>query len=360
MEVGNAGLVRPATIPYNAAIPNIPVGRHLGQPALPQCQQQEQKQNHRQDNAHSQRAHHAFGFAFVAYQVKQACAQTGYNTHQANNDDYFNDNGWHSSSLCFENVTQYMRIATHRFKPTLAGTLAVLVLLPLLLRLGFWQLDRADEKRTVIAQFAGGASTTENLSATNATELSLLQHVKVHGRFDSARQVLLDNMPASKDAAGFGRPGYRVLTPLLIDERQLVLIDRGWVPLGRTREELPDIQVEDGARTVHGRLAELPRAGFRMKGAPEKQSWPRVLNFPTLQELQAIYGTTVLPRIVLLDENEPDGFRRDWSARYSVSEFGPEKHIGYAVQWFGLALALLVIYVIVGIKRSSSASASPP
>jgi surfeit locus 1 family protein len=248
-----------------------------------------------------------------------------------------------------------MRIANRPFKPSLAGTLATLALLPLLVNLGFWQLRRADEKRTIIEQFSGGAVTTEALSASNARELPLLQHVEIDGRFDTNRQVLLDNMPASKDAAGFSKPGYRVLTPLLSDGH-IVLIDRGWVPLGRTREELPLVQVTDDLRTVRGRLADLPRAGIRMNGTPPKESWPRVLNFPTLQELQVFYGPTLLPRIVLLDEREPDGFRRDWSARYSVSEFGPEKHIGYAVQWFGLALALVVIYFVVGFKQASTPS----
>jgi surfeit locus 1 family protein len=245
-----------------------------------------------------------------------------------------------------------MRIANRPFKPTLVGSLATAAMLFILLYLGFWQLRRADEKRVIIEQFSSGATTTEMLNATSVKELPLLQHVVIDGYFDSARQVLLDNMPASKDAEGFGKPGYRVLTPLISDQL-IVLVDRGWVPLGRTREELPDLQVPDGLRTVHGRLADLPRPGIRLQGAPAVEAWPRVLNFPTLPELQAIYGKTLLPRIVLLDERDPDGFRRDWSARYSVTEFGPERHIGYAVQWFGLALALLVIYVVVGLKQAN-------
>ncbi len=247
-----------------------------------------------------------------------------------------------------------MRIAHRQFRPTLAGTLATLALLPVLLSLGFWQLRRADEKRTVIAQFAGGAVSTRNLTASNAAELPLLQHVSIQGRYDSSRQVLLDNMPASKDASGFGRPGYRVLTPLLMDAGQRVLIDRGWVPLGSTRDVLPNIAVDGQLRTVQGRLAELPRPGIRMQGAPAKASWPRVLNFPTLPELQSLYGAALLPRIVLLDEGDADGFRRDWSARYSVGEFGPDKHIGYAVQWFGLALALVTIYVVLALRQPST------
>ena len=82
------------------------------------------------------------------------------------------------------------------------------------------------------------------------------------------------------------------------------------------------------------------------------------MNFPTLPELQTIFGATLLPRIVLLDESEPDGFRRDWSAHYSVTEFGPEKHIGYAVQWFGLALALIAIYIVVGLKQANNSDDS--
>jgi surfeit locus 1 family protein len=250
-----------------------------------------------------------------------------------------------------------MRIANRPFRPTLAGTLAVLALLPVLLSLGFWQLRRADEKRTIIDQFAGGATTTQLLTAANVTELPYLQHVMIQGKFDSARQVLLDNMPSSRDAAGFGKPGFRVLTPLLIDGGQWVLVDRGWVPLGRTRAELPDVTVSGADRSVRGRLAELPRAGIRMQGEPSPQTWPRVLNFPTLPELKALYNAEILPRIVLLDDTEPDGFKRDWSTRYSIGEFGPDKHIGYAVQWFGLSLALLVIYFVIALRTPDKADA---
>jgi surfeit locus 1 family protein len=250
-----------------------------------------------------------------------------------------------------------MRIANRPFKPTLIGTLATAVMLVLLVNLGFWQLRRAEQKRVIIEQFSGGATTTELLSANNVAELPLLQHVTIDGRFDTAHQVLLDNMPASKDAAGFGKPGFRVLTPLISDQH-IVLVDRGWIPLGRTREDLPDLQVPIDSRTVHGRLADLPRPGIRLQGNAPSESWPRVMNFPTLPELQNIFGPTLLPRIVLLDENEPNGFRRDWSARYSVMEFGPEKHIGYAVQWFGLALALVGIYIVVGLKPANKSNDS--
>lgn len=246
-------------------------------------------------------------------------------------------------------------LKTSRFKPSLPGTLATLILLPVLLSLGFWQLRRADEKQALIAQYDLGAATTQQLNAENAGSLPLLQNVVVYGRYDASKQVLLDNMPSSKDAANRTRPGYHVLTPLQLNERDIVLIDRGWAPLGASRATLPDISITDAALhsdlSVRGRLAELPRAGMHMPST--SSAWPKVLNFPTLAELRTLYGEGLLPRIVLLDASEANGFERDWSTRYSAGEFGPEKHIGYAVQWFGLAGTLVVIYIVLGFRTRS-------
>ena len=242
--------------------------------------------------------------------------------------------------------------AAARFKPTLAGTLSVLALLPVLIGLGVWQLQRAADKRALIEQFAAGDASTYALTAAVAEELPLLQAVTVRGRFESARQVLLDNIPAARELGSLGKSGYRVLTPLWIDDKQVLLVDRGWVPMGATRDVLPDVAVDERIRDVRGRLAELPRPGIRLGEQAPSERWPRVLNYPTLDELRALYGQNLWPRIVLLDPEAPDGFKRDWSQRYSVTEFGPEKHVAYALQWFGFASALLAIYIVLGIRRA--------
>jgi surfeit locus 1 family protein len=248
------------------------------------------------------------------------------------------------------------RLKLYRFKPTVAGTVATLALLPLLLSLGFWQLRRADDKRALIAQYDIGATTTQQLNADNAGSLPLLQNIVVYGRYDVSKQILLDNMPSSKDAANRTRPGYHVLTPLMLNDRDIVLINRGWVPLGNSRDVLPIIAMDDAALnrdiSVRGRIAEFPRAGMHLP-TTTATSWPRVLNFPTLQELRAVYGDGLMPRMVLLDATEANGFERDWSTRYSVGEFGPEKHIGYAVQWFGFAATLVIIYLVLGLRKRS-------
>jgi len=158
--------------------------------------------------------------------------------------------------------------------------------------------------------------------------------------------VLIDNMPAANGAAG-----YRVLTPLeRADGHGIVLVDRGWVPMGLTRDRLPDVAVGDEPRAVRGRLDTLPVPGIRIGNASVAgdERWPRVLLFPTVADLEATLGVRVASRIVLLDDDLPDGYERVW--RPSIG-FGPERHLGYALQWFALGIAAAVAFVATSLRR---------
>lgn len=244
-----------------------------------------------------------------------------------------------------------IRIGKRVFAPGLAGTLATALLLPCLLALGFWQLGRAEEKRSLVAAYEEGADRLVEVATAGALEqLPRYQRVRLRGRYEPARQVLLDNMPSRH-----GRPGYQVLTPFRLQQGGEVLINRGWVPLGATRESLPDIDVGGGARVVTGRLAALPEPGLRLGDPPllEAPRWPVVLNYPTAQQLTDLYGEPVGEALILLDPQASEGYERAWEARFG---FGPERHVGYAVQWFALAAALLAIYVGVNLRRSSAAN----
>jgi len=234
------------------------------------------------------------------------------------------------------------------FAPSLAATLATLVMVPLLSSLGVWQLHRAQEKRALAELAAAGERNTVELTAVSLPQLNRYQRVKVQGRYESKRQILLDNMPSQS-----GAPGYRVLTPFMLADAHMILVDRGWVPLGRSRAELPDIDLPDNAApvTIAGTVDRVPQPGVRL-GTPEiGNTWPQVLSFPRYEDLQRIYGPMLLESIVLLDRAEPFGFER--SRPQAQSGFGPERHVGYAVQWFGLALTVLIIYVAVNLKRRS-------
>lgn len=241
-----------------------------------------------------------------------------------------------------------LRIGQKVFAPSLWATLLVAALLPVFISLGCWQLRRAEFKRVLMAQAAAGQINTETLSAVNADQLPRYQHVRLHGTFDNAHQVLLDNMPSAQ-----GQPGYRVWTPMKLPDESIVIVDRGWISSGNgANRPMPQtLQVDENLRDVAGIVDELPRPGVRAGTAGISTNWPQVLNFPNLMELRQLFGPKLQTRIVLMDADNADGFQRHWQIKQG---FAPERHIAYAVQWFGFAVTLLVIYVVVNLKRKTS------
>ena len=247
-----------------------------------------------------------------------------------------------------------LRIGRYVFSPNWVASATTVILLPCLIGLGFWQLSRAHEKRELMGQAEQGRQQLLEFTANNEPPLSRYQHVRVMGRYDTTRQILLDNMP-STDPAQSGRPGYRVLTPLIIDSQgqdTIVLIDRGWVSGIGNRQQLPVIDVDTQLREVRGLLDDLPQPGVRAGDAGiNTDHWPQRLNYPKAEELKLLYGERLASRIILLDADQPEGYARFWSINFG---FTPERHIGYAVQWFGLALTLVTIYIVVNLKRSTT------
>ena len=222
----------------------------------------------------------------------------------------------------------------------IAPTLAVIVVTPLLIGLGLWQLDRARQKRELIAAFeqGGGPAVSLDEALAGGLDAALYRHVRLEGRYIADRQFLLDGQIIAE-----GEIGYDVLTPLVLSgDRGIVLVDRGFIPQDASRKPLTDITVADIERPVQGRIGRLPRA-FRLGPGGESgaQEWPRVMLYPERAELEAALGRPLLEPIVLLDGDQPDGYARKWR----VTEMTPERHVAYALQWFAFAATLVVIYV---------------
>jgi len=239
-----------------------------------------------------------------------------------------------------------LRIGSRVFAPRAVGVALAALGLAVFVSLGYWQLGRAREKQALFDAFMAGSQDTVDATGLGFDELARYQHVRLRGSYDATRQILLDNMPSVA-----GRPGYRVLTPLArADGHGWILVDRGWVPLGATREDLPDVSVGVREREVSGILDVLPIPGLRVGPAasPGAGGWPRVLLFPTEADVESALGVDVESRIVLLDAGAPDGFERKW--RPSLG-FGPERHLGYAIQWFAFALVTVVLFVALNLRR---------
>jgi surfeit locus 1 family protein len=244
-----------------------------------------------------------------------------------------------------------LHVGSRVFEPRAVTTLLAIAMMALLVSLGRWQLRRADEKRALYDGFDLGTDSTRVLDAA-APLLPRYQHVSASGAYDSARQILIDSMSNAS-----GQAGYYVITPFALAGGGWVLVNRGWVPMGASRSVKPAVAVPTDERTLRGRMDELPKPGMRLgAAAPLAPPYPVVANFPTHDEIAALtHESAWAPagELVLLDAGEPDGFLREWHP----PGFPPMRHIAYAVQWFGLAMALAVIYVVTNLRRSGAAAA---
>ncbi len=239
-----------------------------------------------------------------------------------------------------------LRFGNWAFRPGRVATGALLLIMPLLLGLGCWQLDRARQKAEFQTAFVGRLEQPPvPLTELDPVELvDRYRRVVASGRYDSRHQVLLDNQVRD------GQPGYHVLTPLRLDAGGAILVNRGWVPLGESRQVLPDVTAPMEVVTVSGWLAQPAQPGLRLgDAAGTDANWPRVVPYVDYERLGAILGQPLRPALILLEPGAPAGYWRDWEPRFGG--FGPERHQGYAVQWFALALALAILYLAASIHR---------
>ena len=240
-----------------------------------------------------------------------------------------------------------MRIGTFDFRPSLWPTVATLLLLPLMTGLGIWQLERASWKQELVDMHEGRGRLSP-IGLVAASEGGDLQYRRVfaRGHYDMEHQLLLDNRTFN------GHAGYHVLTPLkLADLGKVVLVNRGWVPVGSSRAVLPEIPGTYGEVLVDATIKLPPKRFFRLGEMDEPNTtWPKVVQQLQLDSLGQMLGVKLEPLILLLDKEDQFGFIRDWKPVYGVT---PEKHMAYAVQWFTLAVVLLMIYLGVNSKRIS-------
>jgi len=171
--------------------------------------------------------------------------------------------------------------------------------------------------------------------------------VEIEGHYEPAHQVLLDNISHA------GQPGYEVLTPFVLTDGGRLLVNRGWVPFTGFRDHLPDVTLVDvSVQTVSGRAEELPAAGLASGRAPPEPgaNWPKLTSFPTQQELEAALHTPLARRQLLLDPGMANGYVREWTP----PGLPPDRHFSYAIQWWGFAVVLLVLYFGLNFRKVKS------
>jgi surfeit locus 1 family protein len=240
-------------------------------------------------------------------------------------------------------VLARLRIGGRTFAPSWLPTLLVAVVVAACVGLGRWQWDRGVDRRGQWQAFESEAQVLP-ADSRDLASLARFQRVQLTGRYDAARQFLLDNR--TRD----GRAGFEVLTPLELGDGRAVLVNRGWIAFSGYRDRLPEIGFAARAsETVTGRLDLLPAPGLPRGHAPPSTGpeWPKVVSFPTMAELERAYAHEIEPKIVLLDAESPYGFRRDWRP----PGIEPARHFSYAVQWWGFAALAGALWILLSFRR---------
>ena len=157
------------------------------------------------------------------------------------------------------------------------------------------------------------------------------------------KKILVDNKVHQ------GQVGFYVVTPLLIEGTETaVLVNRGWVKGTGSREVLPTIQTPEAKITIYGTAKLNPKDIVTFNDQNRLgNDWPALVRWVDIAEMDSDIPYRLKSFLLLQTSDPKQDYVRDWKLVSS----SPEKNMSYAVQWFSLATALLLIYVIVNTKR---------
>ena len=228
-----------------------------------------------------------------------------------------------------------------RFKPNWGMTLLAVLAMALFMRLGFWQIERADEKKHMIAAlnvFTRQAST--GWLSGNRLPVQY-QPIHVQGHFLPTR-LLLDNQHYQHQF------GYDVISPLVLADGKVVLVDRGWIEGDVTRRSFPNTETPSGLIQLAGSAYYPSGKNWLLGQALEKKEADlAVVELLDTHLISQFLHKSVYPFIIRLGKPASHGYVREWA----VVAMPPQRHYGYALQWFAIALLILILFIALNIKK---------
>lgn len=216
--------------------------------------------------------------------------------------------------------------------------------------LGLWQMQRAQDKQALLASYAG-ASQQQTISLAQGRKLGaaseLHPHVLVGGRYDALHSYVLD------DQIRDGQRGvlvFAVFEPA--DGSHAILVNRGFLPRDERSAAVPLPPLETGTQRLSGLYAPPPGSGLRLGGnaLPRQQTWPKSTIYIDLAEIEADLGRSLDSGVLLLDPQAGSPFVRNWTPQV----MSPDRHYGYAFQWFTFAFAAILIFLALHWRRRPS------
>ena len=218
----------------------------------------------------------------------------------------------------------------------------IIATLVLLISLGFWQLDRADEKRAIEDQISSANSgDVEFVTSVEFLKDKEYYHVRLQGSYIDDKQFIYDNQIVDQIS------GYYVLTPFILKgASKAVLINRGFIPWSGRRDKLANVDIGEKLTEVKVQIS-IPVKRMELKVSETTGDFPVLIQAFDLDEMSTIASLDFASVVGLLNPESENGFVRQWEP-YTGSI---ERHIGYAIQWFLMAFVLAFIGIRLAIKQ---------
>ena len=215
-------------------------------------------------------------------------------------------------------------------------------------RLGVWQLHRADFKDELLRRYAAAASASVQGFDTVADQppVDVYPRVRVQGRYLVDRLYLLDN--PKHDSFG----GVEVYAPFQpIHQNTLLLVDLGFLPGNGTDKppQLPPLPAD--VQTLQGVYQPPPGTGLELGGnaLTQQTQWPKTSIYLDVDQVAADLHAKLYPRVLVLDAEPSAIYVRVHTL--DISSMPPARHRAYAFQWFTFAVAAVVIFLWLHRKR---------
>jgi surfeit locus 1 family protein len=239
-----------------------------------------------------------------------------------------------------------MKFKNKHFKPTLKATLITLIFTIACIKLGSWQLNKAQFKLSLQAQYNKYENDPAVNLPTNFSNLDEMRYkkVRVSGNYLPQYQILLDNQ---FDGA---RAGYYVLTPLAIgDSENIILINRGWIEASENHSQVPEVRTPITPQIVEGFIWVPSNKFYTLEKKTNSKEWNKVWQNIDLDLYARLVSKKVLPIILKMSPNNEGGFARNWVR----PDDRIQTHLSYGYQWYGFAIASILIYLYLGFKRNN-------
>ncbi|MFJ3338369.1 SURF1 family protein [Streptomyces sp. NPDC086766] len=230
-------------------------------------------------------------------------------------------------------------------------TIVAIALIPTMIRLGFWQLHRHEHKvalnQVIADSLASRPVPAESLTSPGAEvkHSDLYRRVTAKGHFDTA-----DEEVVRRRTNADGEVGYHVLTPFVLDDGRVLMVNRGWIPANGAQTAFPSIPAPvRGETTVTGRLMPdetTAQSGIKnVRGLPDRQ----VMLISSGQQAQRL-GKQVLGGYVELTSPAPRSGGPELLPDPEHNDIGP--HLAYAIQWWLFAACVPVGWVILARREA--------